>query len=313
MQGGGRRKMLAILAVVLGMLVTGAIALQIAIWTNGPAVLDTVDRLMGGKVGTERIGSLSYGDHPQQRLFIHRVPHFETNEMRPVIAFIHGGSWRDGDPDYYDFIGRSLAAQGFLVVNLGYRLGDDGRWPAMLEDGAAGIAWVRANIADYGGDPDRIVLMGHSAGAYNAAMLALDARWLEAQGVPPRAIAGFVGLAGPYDFYPFDSDSTRAAFGGAPEPEATQPVNHVQESAPPMLLIHGLEDTTVKPRNSQALARIISEKGGEATLREYPGMDHSDPLVALAAPWRNRGEILPGVLEFARAVTSSVPVQAETR
>lgn len=305
--------MLAASGFIIGIIIAGAIALQIAISLNGPAVLDTVDRVAGGQADTERLGPFPFGDHPQQRLFLHRVAYFETNEVRPVIVFIHGGSWRDGDPQYYDFIGRSFASQGFVVANLGYRLEEEGRWPGMLKDSAAGIAWVRSNIAEYGGDPDRIVLMGHSAGAYNAAMLALDPQWLAKAGVPAASIRGFVGLAGPYDFYPFDSDSTKAAFGHAPEPEQTQPVNHVGGNDPPMLLIHGLDDTTVKPRNSQALVRELTASGGEVELLEYPGMDHSDPLVSLAAPWRSRRDIHRRIVEFARKATSSVPVQPETR
>ena len=305
--------MLAILGIIVGALIAGAIALQIAIRVNGPAVLDKVDWLAGGTRDTIRSEQILYGPEQGQQLFVIRERQRDEGSKLPVIAFIHGGSWRDGDPHDYDFIGRSLAPEGFVVVNLGYRLDEAGRWPAMLEDSAAGIEWIRANIAEYGGDPDRILLMGHSAGAYNAAMLAADKRWLEGKGVPPETINGFVGLAGPYDFYPFDSDSTRTAFGDAPEPEQTQPVNHVRGDTAPMLLIHGLDDTTVKPRNSQALKRTAEGAGSDVTLIEYPGMDHSDPLVSLAAPWRNRRDIHARIVEFARTATSSVPVQAKTR
>ncbi len=305
--------MLIVLSFIIGILVAGAIALQFAIQTNGAAVLNAVDRLTGGTQATTRSEGIEYGPADAQKLFVIRQNVTVDSEPLPVIIFIHGGSWRDGDPHDYDFIGRSLAPHGFLVVNLGYRLDAFGRWPAMLEDSASGVAWVRDNIAEYGGDPDRILIMGHSAGAYNAAMLALDRQWLDNVNVPTGTIKGFVGLAGPYDFYPFDTDSTRAAFGHAPDPGQTQPINHVRSDAPPMLLVHGLGDTTVKPRNSRALHKMISAAGGDVMLLEYAGMDHSDPLISLAAPWRNRREIHARLVEFARRTTSSVPVQAETR
>lgn len=310
--GRGKRRMLWALGIVVGLGIAGALALQVAIASNGPAVLDTVDRLTGG-ARSERQGPFSYGEHAQQRLFIHAVAGDATDQARPVLVFMHGGSWRDGDPDYYNFIGRSFAPEGFLVVNLGYRLGDEGRWPAMMEDSAAGLRWVRNNIADHGGDPEHLVVMGHSAGAYNVAMLALDPQWLAKEGMAPTDISGVVGLAGPFDFYPFDSDSTKAAFGQAPDPEATQPVNFVSGDAPPMLLLHGLADTTVKPRNSRALKARFDEAGATAELHEYEGMDHSQVLMAMASPWRGRNDVHQRAVEFMRRAVSSVPVQAETR
>ena len=303
------RTMWWVLGTLVAIAVLLAIGLQVAIARNGPAVLDTVDRIAGGARGVERTGPIAYGDHAQQKLYVQRIPVVETNEVRPVVVFVHGGSWRDGDPQYYDFIGRNLAPRGFVVVNLGYRLGTDGRWPAMLEDSASGVAWVKANIAEYGGDPERITLMGHSAGAYNVAMLALDEQWLGREGLSSADIAGVISLAGPLDFYPFDSDSTRAAFATATRPEMTQPVNHITGRAPPFLLLHGLDDTTVKPRNSRKLDTLLRQAGDAVRLVEYPQMDHTGIIMALATPWSGRDTVTAEVLEFARNPRSSVPVQ----
>ena len=238
---------------------------------------------MGGKVGTERIGSLSYGDHPQQRLFIHRVPHFETNEMRPVIAFIHGGSWRDGDPDYYDFIGRSLAAQGFLVVNLGYRLGDDGRWPAMLEDGAAGIAWVRANIADYGGDPDRIVLMGHSAGGHLTAEM-MATRWNEeADDLPAAMIDAGLPFSGIFDFEPIlhCSENDGMQMDAAVAAEISTILRSMPTDAP-QLVAWGENETPDWQRQSQAYVERFATDARRIDALVVPGADHFDVVDVLA-------------------------------
>ncbi|MEP2735342.1 MAG: alpha/beta hydrolase [Erythrobacter sp.] len=311
-----------ILAIVLLIAIAGFLALRWAIATNGPAVLDTVDRITGGGRDVELVHSDQYGDAPAQKIRVYAPdPALASSgkpfEPRPVIIFEHGGSWSWGDPDNYGFIGRALVPEGFVVVLAGYRLHPNVQFPAMLEDAASAIAWTRENIADYGGDPDRIVLAGHSAGAYNVVMTALDQQWMEKAGLPESSIAGVIGLAGPYDFYPFDSDSTKASFGSAPDPESTQPINYARGNAPPMLFIHGEKDTTVRPRNSRVLKQAITAAGGSARAEFFPEMDHSRPLMALASPYRRDPAVFDLVAEFARTVTSkpkvSVPVQDETR
>ena len=309
----GRRTLILTVVIIVALLLGAAGALQFAIARNGPAVLDTVDRIAGEADEIERLPLVRYGEHPAQKLTIHRFRYFEANETRPVLVFLHGGSWRSGDPEDYNFVGRNFASRGMIVVNAGYRLGEDGRWPAMMEDSAAAVAWVHENIADYGGDPDRVYLMGHSAGAYNVAMLALDRQWLEREGLGDDAVKGVIGLSGPYDFYPFARDSTRDAFGDAPQPEATQPINHVRGDAPPLLLIHGEQDTLVKPRNTRALANALEQAGGAVSARFYPGMDHNAPLLALAAPWLSRRDVAGTVSDFVLGGKASVPVQPQTR
>ncbi|MEO0872638.1 MAG: alpha/beta hydrolase, partial [Pseudomonadota bacterium] len=223
------------LGVLAVLLVLGAIALQFAIARNGPAVLNTVDRLTGGARDTDRLATISTGEHPSQKLVVWgpaaRDP---DSEPLPVLIFAHGGSWRSGDPEDYGFVARALAPNGFIVVLAGYRLvkddAPDGVYPAMIEDTARTIEWTHSQIADHGGDPDRIVLIGHSAGAYNVVMAAMERRWLSesagaSEGLSADTIRGAIGMAGPYDFYPFDSPSTIAAFGPATDPEATQVFN----------------------------------------------------------------------------------------
>lgn len=300
-----------IVAVAVGLCLIAGGAVLIAINRNGPAVLDTVDRIAGGKNGIELLHKQSLGNDPRQKLLVYGDP--SASEALPVFIFVHGGSWRNGNPDDYGFIGRNIAPEGYIVVLGGYRLRDNGRYPAMLEDTATITAWVHANIAKYGGNPDRIVLAGHSAGAYNVAQVALEQRWLEEAGVPAQAIRGVVGLAGPYDFYPYDSDSTRAAFGSVGAGAESQPVNHVRSDAPPMLLVHGEQDTLVKPRNTRALAAALEKSGAQVETLFLPAMTHNDPLLALAHPWRRDPRIFDAVARFlAQHAALSVPVQAET-
>lgn len=297
---------------IAALLALGGLAFWIALQVNSVAVLDTVDRVTGGGRDVTRVAQVRLGEAPTQVLALYRSGQFA--EPAPVLLFVHGGSWDWGDPKHYGFVARSLAPEGFVVALSGYRLGDQGRYPAMLEDTAQAVAWLHANAARYGGNPERIYLAGHSAGAYNVVQVALEPRWLAAEGVPPSAIRAVIGLAGPYDFYPFDKDSTRAAFGAAPDPAATQPINHVRPDAPPMLLLTGSNDTTVRPRNTRALAAALEELGVPVEARYYDGFDHSDVLVRLASPWRRQPGLREDILQFlARTEQASVPVQDEIR
>jgi acetyl esterase/lipase len=285
---------LAAIALVLGL------SLQFAIARNGPAVLTAVDRLAGGDGDAELKASLSFGEDPAQQLLIWG-PATSDAEARPlpVILFSHGGSWRSGNPVDYGFFARAFVPKGFVVALAGYRLHPQAEYPAMLEDTARAIALTHREIGQYGGDPARITLAGHSAGAYNVVMAGLEEQWLDREGLSTQLLSGVVGLSGPYDFYPFDSESTINSFGNAAEPEETQPINHVRADAPPVLLIHGEQDTLVKPRNSRVLASGLEEQGAEVTLQLYPSMNHNDPLVSLAAPWRNSRDIDDLIARFA--------------
>ena len=291
------------------MAVFAGIALQIAIARNGPAVLSAIDRVTGGSRDAKRLALVSTGNHPAQKLVVWGPSNgTNNNAQRPVLLFSHGGSWRSGDPEDYDFVGRAFVPEEFVIVLSGYRLvkegAPDGVYPAMLKDTAAAIAWTQANITDYGGDPSQIVVMGHSAGAYNVVMISQERQWLAESGVAANALRGVIGLSGPYDFYPFDSDSTIAAFGPASDPEATQVFNHVRADAPPTLLIHGAKDTLVRPRNSRELAQLIETAGGSVSLKLYNEMEHNDPLISLAAPWRSRRDVAQTIVRFARQVTA---------
>ncbi len=310
--------MLWIIGGLVLLVIAGALALQFAISRNGPAVLTQVDRLTGGSGDASLRASISLGEHPSQKAIVWAPENRDPDsEPLPVLLFVHGGSWNWGDPVDYGFVGRSFVPKGFVVVLGGYRLHPDAVYPAMLEDTARTIAWTRQEIAQYGGDPDRITIAGHSAGAYNVVQTALEHQWLGRHGMSANDIAGVVGLSGPYDFHPFDSDSTIASFGDAQNPEATQPINHIRSDAPPMLLIHGDKDDLVKPRNTRELAKRIEAAGGNVTMHFYPEMEHNDPLISLAAPWRSNRDVDDIIAEFALSTTlkdeTSVPVQGETR
>lgn len=277
--------------------------------TGAVGLLDLADRTIGGTAGTQEVASgVRYGALPAQRLDI-VAPN--SPGPHPVLIFFHGGGWHSGRPEDYHFVGRIFARAGYVVVLPGYRMVPDGIYPHMLEDGAAAVAWTAQNVARYGGDPDRVMLMGHSAGAHTAAMLGLERQWLGRQGLPEGFIKGVVGLSGPYDFHPFTSDSARNAFGHVADPRLTQPITFARGDAPPMLLLTGDADTTVRPRNSQVLAKALTERGGQAELVILPGIDHAGPVLKLAKPFSRDTSVSAPVLDFlTRLRQPSAPIQA---
>ena len=267
-----------------------------------PQKLDFADRMAPGAVELAEppITGIAYGSDARQQLDIY-APLGRTETAHPVLIFFHGGSWRDGEREGYGFVGRAFASRGFVTVIADYRKAPKVRFPAFVQDTAATIAWVHTNIAKHDGDPECIFLMGHSAGAHIAMMAALDPQWLAAKELKPDVIKGVIGLAGPYDFLPLTSESSKIALGQWPDLTETQPITYVRADAPPLLLLTGDKDTVVKPRNSQALADKIAALGGQPRLKIYSGVDHADIIMAVARPFRTKAPILQDVSEFARA------------
>jgi acetyl esterase/lipase len=287
---------------------------QYAMANNSVALLDWADRQFGGNAGYRiALADGRYGPLAAQKVEV-IVPDGPATALRPVLVFIHGGGWHSGSPGDYRFVGRQFARDGYVVILPGYRLGAEGRYPIMLEDSALAVAWTRDNAAKFGGNPEQVFLMGHSAGAYNVMMLALERQWLGRTGVPAGFVKGVVGLSGPYDFYPWTSDSARKAFGQVPEPMVTQPISHVRSDAPPMLLLSGDADVTVKPRNSKVLAAALSAAGTPTEPVILAGVDHSGTVMKLAAPFSRDRRVLDPVLAFLAAHGgASAPVQAQSR
>jgi acetyl esterase/lipase len=248
---------------------------------------------------------IAYGPDERHRLDIY-VPEQGTGRA-PVMIFLYGGGWNSGERADYGFVGHAFAAQGFVTVIPDYRLVPQVRFPAFVEDGALALRWVRDHIAPYGGDPTGIALSGHSAGAYNAMMLALDRRFLAKAGLPPSFIRSVTGLAGPYDFLPLDDPRSIAAFGDYARPAETQPVSFASGRAPRVFLASGDQDETVRPRNSTSLAAKLRTAGAIVELRIYPGLGHAGILLALNAGFRDRAPVLTDIVRFARVLKRPWP------
>lgn len=300
----GRRLIKYLLVAVLLVLLFGGAARVIV--AGGAKSLNLGDRLLGdGGGATLQVAGQPYGAGARNKLNIWVPTGTKKTDRLPVLIFLYGGGWYSGARDDYGFAGRAFAKRGFVVVIPDYRIVPEGHWPDFLHDSAAAVAWTDAHIGNYGGDPDRIALAGHSAGAYNAVMLALDPQWLRAAGSDTSVIRGVAALAGPYDFAPFEKGGRAdVAMGDIRPIERTQPIRFVRTDAPPLWLGHGTADTVVRVRNSQQLAAAMHKVGGSATLREYDGLSHNDLVMALTKPLAYKGPILPEMTDFLRGATA---------
>ncbi|QCB47922.1 alpha/beta hydrolase [Hydrogenophaga sp. PAMC20947] len=247
------------------------------------------------------IESLPYGLQERQRMDVY-LPK-PAVQGAPMAVFFYGGSWNSGERADYKFVGEALAAQGIVTVVADYRLSPEVRYPVFLQDSAEAVKRALDSVGAWGVSPQRVFLMGHSAGAYNAAMLALDARWLQEAGASREQIAGWIGLAGPYDFLPIRAPDVQEAFAWPDTPLDSQPLFHARRpdaAAPPrVLLIAARKDNLVNPeRNTLGLAQALSERGQTVRVELFDGVSHTTLMGAMAAPLRGLAPVLDTVRQF---------------
>lgn len=250
----------------------------------------------------ERTADIPYGDGARQRLDVY-VPKALENPA-PMVVFFYGGGWREGSKANYEFVASSLTEAGIVVVIPDYRLFPAVEFPAFVDDGAAAAAWALDNADRLGADPDRVFVMGHSAGAHIAALLALDASYLGARNVSRQPFAGLIGLSGPYDFLPIEGGYLERVFPEASR-ASSQPINFVTDGAPPTLLVHGSDDRTVWPRNSRNLADRLREQSVDVTLTLYDDVGHARVVAALAPPLDFLAHTLDDTRQFIVKTTRS--------
>ncbi len=286
-----------------GLLVAAA-ALPLAGCTRLDA-LNGLNAVTPGDGETEQLAhDVFFGRDPRQALDVYG-PEGAGSEgagsggSLPVVVFFYGGSWASGRRQDYGFAARALASRGFVVVVPDYRLVPAFAYPAFVEDGAAAVRWTATNIAGLGGDPGRIAVMGHSAGAYIAMMLAMDRRWL---GADAGLIKAAVGMAGPYDFLPFEPNGAAdQAFGHVKDAKSTQPISYAGPGRAPVLLLQGLADDTVYPHNARNLAAALTAAGSTAQIKLYDGLGHIGIVLALSKPFRGKAPVLADATAFLQA------------
>ncbi|NDV85874.1 alpha/beta fold hydrolase [Aurantimonas aggregata] len=254
------------------------------------------------EAGYERIADLRYQDGERGTYDLY-VPDGAGSDT-PLVVFIHGGSWADGSKDIYPFLGQALASEGIIVAIPNYRLYPAVRFPGFIEDAATATATIARDLE--GGDHGvpagqrKVFLMGHSAGAQIAGLLATDERWLARESFPASGLAGFIGLAGPYDFLPLTEVRYRQVFPAETRAES-QPVAFVDGGEPPMLLIAGEADTVVDPKNTRSLAAKARAQGVSVEEIMVPGVTHTGAITAFATAIPFQEDVIPaGTIGFIR-------------
>ena len=239
---------------------------------------------------------LAFGDDPRQKLDIY-APRGRAGPA-PVLLFFYGGAWQAGKRRDYLAFGQVFASAGIVTAVADYRLYPQVKYPAFVEDAAAALAFLRAHAGDYGGDPARLFISGHSAGAYNAVMLASEPAFLK--GGDLSWIRGVIGIAGPYDFLPLEEPEYVDIFHGRNNLDS-MPIHHVTGPRPPMLLVTGARDRTVSPRNTKSMAAKLRAVGSVVEEIQYRGMGHVGVMLSLLSGFRGWTSLRQDILDFIHA------------
>lgn len=241
--------------------------------------------------------NIAYGKLDRQKLDLY-IPKNNEDKPLPVVLFYYGGGWDSGNKDNYLFVAEAFTSKGYLTVIPDYRVFPEVKFPEFMHDPVSAGQWVKQSIAEYGGDPNNIYVVGHSAGAHIGMMLNLNKDYLASVDLKPNQFRAFIGLAGPYDFLPLQSNRLKDIFGPEETRWKSQPINFVTGDNQPTLLLVGLKDDTVWPKNSINLANAIEEKDGQVQVVKYPSYGHVDMVAKLAKPFRGSSTLLDDMVQF---------------
>lgn len=244
--------------------------------------------------------NITYGELKRQVLSVY-VPKknpSKSQRLTKVVVFFYGGGWDSGNRAEYKFVAEALTSAGYIAVIPDYRVYPESLFPDFLHDSALAVRWVHEQIHRFQGDATQIYLMGHSAGAHIAVMLGVNQEYLKAVSLSPQDLSGVIGLAGPYDFLPLQSDRLKTIFGPEDRRWSSQPIHFVDGKNPPILLAVGKRDRTVLPFNTDHMANKILEKQGAVEVATFNDYDHVDMVAKLAKPLRGDGKLYRTVLDF---------------
>lgn len=223
----------------------------------------------------------AYGDEPRQKLDVYRPG--KQAAGAPMVVFLYGGGWRSGDRRDYRFAAEAFTSRGYVTVIPDYRLYPNVTFPAFVEDAAKAVKWATEHAAEFGADPKRIYLVGHSAGAHIVTLLAMDETYLREAGVDRSTIRAVGALAGPYDLVAGGEYAPAFMRPGTTESDPlSAPIARATGDGPPLLLIQGTRDSYIAPRANERMAEVVREKGGRATAITYRNGSHADNVLSLA-------------------------------
>ncbi len=270
--------------------------------------LGTLNLVLADDDGVSTVEGIVYGPESRHRLDVY-TPAQPTTKNRPTVIFFYGGSWRNGERADYRFVGQALARRGVVAIIPDYRLYPQAKFPEFMHDAAKTVRWVVENAGKLQVDAARISVAGHSAGAHIAATLALDTRYLAAEGLRRHRIAGVIGLAGPYAFDPLAYTSTRPVFENTGDIGNARPAvlaagydpDRGARDLPAFTLLHGADDTTVFPKNSKILAKALRAAKVRVRYSVYPDIGHYKILLAFYPAFRSAAPVLEDVVDAVNA------------
>ncbi len=288
------------------LLLLGLLAVTALAGLAACAPVKALNTIAAASGGFKEAADIAYGPLARQKLDLYTPTTAAPPGGWPVVVFFYGGSWNSGERAEYRFVGTALAARGVLTLVADYRLYPEVRYPEFLRDSALALGWGLAEARRLGGDPKRLFVMGHSAGGYNAAMLALDGRWLGEAGHAPTELAGWIGLAGPYDFFPTDNPDAQPVFFHPDYPANAQPIEFGGSRGRPAFLGAPVNDKLVSPtRSTEALAKKLQAAGTPVMLKLYERPSHATLIGAFGAPLRFIAPVLDDVTAFIAATPAS--------
>lgn len=259
---------------------------------EGPAV---EEKPQAKKYAVRAVKDLPYADDGDKK---HRLDLYVPEGLGgyPVLFFVHGGAWKTGDKDFfgvYASFARTYVEQGIGVVVTNYRLSPAVRHPEHAKDVARAVAWTYHNVAKHGGDPERLVLCGHSAGAHLVSLVTADARYLGDLGLTSAVVKGVVPISGPYDV---PDGFMQDVFG--PKARQASPLRFVRPGLPPFHVFYADQDMIGCDKvPSEAFARALRDKGVTVTTTEVARSNHLDVIARAGTPG---GEVSAAIAAFVR-------------
>lgn len=280
----------------------GIVAATALVGVGGCTRLLNEAAALGTNVRVEN--DISFGPDNRHQLDMY-LPENVTRDT-PLIVFWYGGSWKWGSRSRYEFVGYSLASKGFAVAVADYRLFPEVRFPDFNYDAARAVVWLQNNRKRFGLGQGAAHLMGHSAGAHIAVLVALDPKYLAKWGSSPKEIASVIGLAGPYGMHPSKVSFIADVFPTTDHEDEARPVTFAHSDGPPMLLLHGAGDGLVAPKNSVQMADLQTAAGSKAQARVYETIGHKEIIVALAPPFQGLAPVLDDISSFVESIDAQM-------
>jgi arylformamidase len=238
------------------------------------------ERALASSAGIEG-REFAYGSDPYQRLIVYPA----ASPNGDVLVFFHGGGWTSGYKEWMAFMAPALTARGVTVVTPGYRLAPGHLFPVGFDDAADALAWVHAHAGEHGGDARRLFVGGHSSGGHYAALLAANAGWRRARGLPGNVVRGCLPVSGVYRFDAESGLTMRPRFLGAEgEGDATtaaSPLLRIDAAAcAPFLLSWGSRDFPHLIVQGRQMLEALQRAGVAAEAFVFEGADHFEASLA---------------------------------